>query len=63
MSPPSHDAPVLHVRLPEPLLAAVDSLAQRTGTSRSDIARDLMRTALTLGGMWPPPIGNATQSR
>jgi len=47
-------APVLRMRVPPALLAAVDSAALHGGQSRSAVVRAALVSDLTRRGLWPP---------
>jgi len=44
----------VRARLPEPLIAALDGLASRTGQTRSAVVRWLLIRGLSDEGDWPP---------
>ena len=46
--------PTLRIRVPAPMLDALDATAAACGTTRSMVGRELLLTALTARGMWPP---------
>ena len=44
----------IRLRVPAPLLEAVDEVARRCGVSRSDAVRALLVAVLTRRSQWPP---------
>jgi hypothetical protein len=56
----NNTSPILQARVPEPMLAAVDTAAEYAGQSRSDILRQALETELRSRGVWPPrpPMGD-----
>lgn len=53
--------PIMHLRISEPMLAAIDEVGKRGGVSRSAAARELLVVALTRYGEWPPRPPAAAQ--
>lgn len=47
--------PLLRARVPEPMLAAVETAADLNGATVSATIRELVAVALTARGLWPPP--------
>lgn len=45
---------VLNLRVPRPLLAALDAYAARVGVARSTALKALAEAALRDVGLWPP---------
>jgi hypothetical protein len=48
---------VVNVRVPLPLLEAVDAYADRVGVARSTALKALVEVALRDADLWPPVVG------
>jgi hypothetical protein len=55
--------PVLRVRVPRPMLDAVDRAARHAGMRRSSLIRELLAFALAERGHWPPTPASPTRDR
>jgi len=58
-APPPTNATDLRIRIPVPLLEAVDAIARTDGMNRSEAIRHMLAERMTQRGVWPPKTSAA----